>query len=582
MTNPIRILTSLLLAASAGIAGSPAQANAVTGMLSGHVITDGGEPAANVLVHAARSDNTSLSGRTGADGSYRFDAVEPGQYRLRFSPAEGLQQYAPGKKREYEAAVFEVGQGRETVVNETILPRGDIAGRFVDFDGSPIAGAWVSARDIDGGTNLSARTDANGQWRAPGAYAGRYEIRFDYSDTIRQAAFGKAGRAEPDLVTVAAGTTTTVDDTAIARTGIRVSATDSVTGAPVLSFSASAGLRERSTGTGELLLDGVQAGVQVVRVDAEHYFAKETEVTFTLDGQAELAVTLVPQAHITVKVVDAATGAPLEGICVGAFNPSHGYFGDSTCGRLSDVEGNLRIGFLTAGTYQLFATPGWGAPAGYGAQWVGATGGTGRQLLAKSFAVGAGQTVTGPVITLDRAGSITGRVSNPDGTPARQGAVGVLSGHPISGSSLGAPINEDGSYTIDFLGPYDWPLLFQGSANQWSGQVGDRHFARHIKVTSGATVTYDFRFKPGVTLTVNVPTPVEWILFFNAITGDLMGADPGYPDNVFITSMVGPQLIKLQVWPPQGDPYWAGGADFAHARTYLLPSNGSKTIGLGS
>jgi hypothetical protein len=45
--------------------------------------------------------------------------------------------------------------------------------------------------------------------------------------------------------------------------------------------------------------------------------------------------------------------------------------------------------------------------------------------------------------------------------------------------------------------------------------------------------------------------------------------------------MAGPQLVKLQVWGIS-DPYWVGGTDFFHARTYWIPASGSKTIDLSS
>lgn len=164
---------------------------------------------------------------------------------------------------------------------------------------------------------------------------------------------------------------------------------------------------------------------------------------------------------------------------------------------------------------------------------------------------------------------------------ARFGSVGILTGHPISGSGLGVPINEDGSYTIDFLGPYEWPLLFEAvdQAAQWSGQIGNRFGAQLIAVTAGAATTYDFTFKAPVTINVQAPPQTAWVLFYNAGTGDIMGAGSGYPDNQITELMAGPQNVKLQVWPETGgSPYWVGGPDFASATTYRVPSSGPRTF----
>jgi len=161
-----------------------------------------------------------------------------------------------------------------------------------------------------------------------------------------------------------------------------------------------------------------------------------------------------------------------------------------------------------------------------------------------------------------------------------RGSVDVLTGHPISGSGLGVQVNEDGTYTIDFLGPYDWPLLFDehGQGSQWSGHVGDRLFARTIKVTAGGTTTFDFRYRAAVTVTVKGIPLEEQVLFYNAVTGDIMGAGSGFGKEAVTEFLVGPQLVKVQVWPSFGGPYWVGGNDFFHAAPYWIPGSGTKTI----
>ncbi|WP_117210165.1 hypothetical protein [Allorhizocola rhizosphaerae] len=145
------------------------------------------------------------------------------------------------------------------------------------------------------------------------------------------------------------------------------------------------------------------------------------------------------------------------------------------------------------------------------------------------------------------------------------------------------PVTADGRYTIDFLGPYDWPLLFNAwdQASQWSGQVGNRHLARAVKVNAGATTTFDFRFRPAVAVTVKVrgvPAGIDSIVALNAITGDFMGGAGGLPGDSVTMGLVGPQLVKLLITPRDGEQRWVGGDDFLDAQPFWIPASGSRTI----
>ncbi|WP_117210166.1 carboxypeptidase-like regulatory domain-containing protein [Allorhizocola rhizosphaerae] len=431
--RPLALLAVLALAA-ATTAAATAHAASASGSLTGRVVTHTGEPAGNIAVTAQRAGGPWLRGSTSSDGTYAFSAVPAGDYTIMVEPVASVRQYVPQQRFNRLAQVFAVREGEATVVNETLLPQGNLAGRFVDFDGSPLAGARVSVRDLDGESFPGTQTDANGSWRIDGVFASRYQVHFSHGNVISQHAYGKVGVATADVVTVAPNTTTTVNDTALARTSVRVTATDSHTGARLTSFNVSIGQRYESTDTSELVIDGIQAGTHEAEVFAEGYFQSRTRVTLTAGQQGHLAAALEPQSFITVRVVDAATGAPVPNFCVAAMTLTDAVVPDSLCGELTDESGNLRIGWLHAGTYQLFATkPRFGTSPDYGSQWVGADGGTGRQLLAQSVRVGTGQTVAGPVIRLDRPGTITGQVSTPDGQLPRNGRVGVLVGHPFAG-----------------------------------------------------------------------------------------------------------------------------------------------------
>ncbi|MBI2189431.1 MAG: TonB-dependent receptor [Acidobacteria bacterium] len=93
---------------------------------------------------------------------------------------------------------------------------GDIAGRVRDETGVPIAGAAVSARNVDTGFERSTSTGADGRFfipgvPAPGAYDVRVEAR-DFAPAIRAGILVQAGTALTlDFVlTIAIGTTVVV------------------------------------------------------------------------------------------------------------------------------------------------------------------------------------------------------------------------------------------------------------------------------------------------------------------------------------------------------------------------------------
>jgi len=418
----LALSTAVVVAAAVGLAGAPAQADPTTGSIIGQVVTDTGARAAGVRLTAV--GNSFGSGVTDADGNYRLDNLAPGDYRLRVEPRAGMSQYANQKRFYFQADVFAVRAGESTSVNETLLPRGAMRGRLVDTDGSPLGGVQVAISYLDGSAFLDTSTDADGRWLFEDIFAGRYQVKFDdYGRGIHQSAFGRTGIAKPDPVTVIAGQAAEVNDTAVARTSMRITATDSLSGAQVMSFSAFAAGSFASSDTGELLLSPVQAGTHRVDVFADGYLGAFNDISLVPGEIAQLAVRLVPQSSIEATVVDAQTGQPVPGICVDAYQLTLAV-AHTACGSVSEADGKVKVSGLRAGAYQLFANPVDGTPHTYGAQWVGFGRGTGRQLHAKSFVVGTGETLQGPVIRLDRAGTISGGCPHRTVPPCR----GVMSG----------------------------------------------------------------------------------------------------------------------------------------------------------
>ncbi len=581
MVNKLRGLAILAVMATAGSLGvaAPASADPTKGTIAGH-FTDGGTPMAGVLVFVTRTDGSAFSySTTDSSGFYRTSELPPGDYKVEFDLRWG-KQYAHQKLGWDTATIYSITAANEIVVDDTLLPTGSISGRFTAQDGSGIGG--VSVYGIG---SQPITTDANGDWQAPKAFARPgYTIFFSsWERRISQYAFGKKDSFTADPITVTAGVNTVVNDTLLPTGSVRVTARDSVTGAPISTFSANAGNSYGNTQTGEIILADVTVGTQTVYVGAEGYLrATPVTVTVVQGQQVDVVVTVSPPSVIEATVVDRATGAPLAGVCVGVvrgeLRPTEG-----TCWNHTDEQGKISIGDLESGTYNLVAFP-MEAP-GYGTQWVGANGGTGKQHLAADITVGVGQTAAAPLIKMDRAGSITGRVTKPSGAPASSGWTAIYGVADGAGEiPPGAAIfDADGRYRLDNLGPYDWQLFFfgDGEARQYSGGVANRLLARAIPVSVGATSTYNFQLRAGTAMTftiTGITQPNVTLVFFNAVTGDKIDYRQVYPQPFTVTTpLIGPQFVKIAVETFYGR-VWVGGADQAHAGIFWIPGSGSKTI----
>src|SRR5690606_6524554 len=192
---------------------------------------------------------------------------------------------------------------------------------------------------------------------------------------------------------------------------------------------------------------------------ADGYSYRDTaSVTVVEDEVAEVTLTFHPKARVDTTVVDAATGEPVEGVCLIPATTTQ-FILPEFCPQVSGPDGHVTVEIDRGGTYQFLAWP--RDAEGYGAQWVGHHGGTGFQLAAARVTVAEGGVASAPVVRMAPAGTIAGTVTLPDGTPATSGSVRIGNDpFNVGGGLGGVPIDEQGHYTIDGLGPYEWPLLF--------------------------------------------------------------------------------------------------------------------------
>jgi hypothetical protein len=162
-----------------------AQGGIVTGVV---VRWPSGEPAAGAPVKltdeppsVGPAGHQTQSTTTSADGSFRFDNVEPGTYYV----VANIQGYLPteyGQRTPTGTGIaFDVAAGQRVSVRLTAWPTGSISGRVVDADGDPVGRVQVIAmrfiyRQGKPETTLaqSVMTNDRGEyrmfWLTPGTY----------------------------------------------------------------------------------------------------------------------------------------------------------------------------------------------------------------------------------------------------------------------------------------------------------------------------------------------------------------------------------------------------------------------------
>ncbi|WP_329109584.1 carboxypeptidase regulatory-like domain-containing protein [Micromonospora sp. NBC_01699] len=557
-------------------------AQSPTGSIAGRLTRPGGTQAAYWVVQAD-GDDDSGSALTDGFGHYRIDNLAPGSYRLLFLLPSGARQWAPQARSRETAGSFAVSADTVTTHDEQLLPTGSVDGRFTDAAGNGMAGISVTVFDVERNEYLSGSTTADGRYRIDGVLHGDYRVRFtDWQSGLDQYAHGKLTEAAADPITVAANQTTTVDDSRLPTGSVRITARDSVTGAVVPDFFATVLGRGGASTGGAVVIDEVPAGSHVISASGENhpYVGNAATVTVVAGEQTDVELTLRPYARITTRVTDRASGAPVGDICVVAL-PVKTFPFPGGCSGVSDPTGAATLRVSESGAYNLLVLPEPGSD--YGAQWVGSTGGTGTQQTARRVTVAAGEVRAVPKIKLDPRGTISGTVTGATGAPVQAGSVSIA-GPDLSGSghgNRGSQVAADGSYEIDWLGPYEWPLLFSAAdhAYQWSGTVGNRLNADPVSVQAGATTDFDHTLTQGTNLVVTAPGEpgVCRLVVRNAVTSDGAGLVHNYsPTSGTPLRILGGQKVKIEL--TCGSTRWYGGTDLASATAVTIPAQGTVSI----
>ncbi len=279
------------------------------GVVTG-VVTRAGQPVvgATVTVVDARGADLAVTVETGASGAFRAEGLQPGVATLRVRSEDDM-------TTTVSTTIPDDGTPARA---DVVFGSGSLAGRLVDPDDAPVAGAWIQIeRENAGGTAWGVRagaiSDVDGRFDAQGLEDGRYRVRVAggaHAGLLTTPQDIRAGQPlDLGTLRLVAGATLTgrvTDDRGTPVEDATITLKDEG-GRPVSLFSLV------STGSdGRYRMTGLAPGRYVVGFEARGYAPSEEPVTVPASG-ATADGRVARGGSIEVVVKDAA-GRPLPGV----------------------------------------------------------------------------------------------------------------------------------------------------------------------------------------------------------------------------------------------------------------------------
>lgn len=524
--------------------------------------------------------------RTETEVAAEFCSDEQGSYQITGVPTDvsyKIRNYAEGFRTEWwysEPNYLNADNvwvpAYDLVERNVTLGRGAgvIRGRITDDSGAPPADATVTVYAVDSYFDAIAYTWdlGDGHYEIDNLAPGRYRMSVYDNSRGTQWVPQKETQDEATVFTLSDGQTLVIDEQLLPLGAVEARVTDAETGEPVprpcLYVSSAPNSRQACGADGLVRVEDVPPGYWDISVSggASYFPLEEGQHVEVHRGEvARLTYQLSPAAAIVTTVRDAATNAPVSGVCVHLVAPKWGGQSAHMYQYCSDSDGRLGVGPLDgSGTVQLYAyqsrNPDHTPPKYYGAQWVTADRGTGDQRKALLVEIEAKRTTAIPDIKMDEPGAISGVIRDKVTGASIAGVCAYpYAFQPNQGGVFGRHCsNSEGRYTISDLGPYHWPVEYTpytGYAWQWSGDAPDRFSATMIKVAAGSTATMDARLVRGGTVAGRVTDGDRvvdggYVWTYNATTGDI--ASPSYTsisqDGTFSLRGHRTQSLYVEYW----------------------------------
>lgn len=474
---------------------------------------------------------------------------------------------------------------------------GTIAGVVTGPDGvTPLGGVTVVAGPFSGsGVGSFATTLSDGSYEITGLSSGSYRVQFSPpsgSSYAWEYFNNTQDYFSAMTVAVVSGATTPSINASLELGGTISGVVTGSDGAPLAGVSVSAG-GAGGSGWATTLLDGsyeitgLRAGSYQVQFippfgssysgefynNATNYLAATPVPVVAGETRSGVNASLESSASGTITgVVTGPDGSPVANVEVSAF-PIPG--GSMPGSAVTGPDGIYEIDGLAAGNYSVKFSPGPGSP--YAAEYYDSARDSWSWTLVEVI---SGQTTSGINASLELGGTISGRVTGPDGlTPLASVQVWATPGAASPATTEADGTYEitglyAGEYTVEFSPPAGTPYVGElySNAFEWSA-------AAPVSVLPGGTASgIDASLEVGGSISGLVTGP-DGVTPLGGVSVNLMTPDgefAGYysfssPDGSYQITQVRARDYQVIFFPP-----WASGYAFEYYNNAADP--GAATV----
>jgi hypothetical protein len=533
----------------------------VGGSISGYVYeADGTTPVAGAEVSASLIYDEAMEPPepvrpviTGSDGGYTISGLPSGNYRVS-AHAEGYiwEYYDSAYAYNQAASVSVAAPDDSTNIDFTLEVGGTISGHVYEADGTtPVDNVRVYARDYDTGAYDYAWTATDGSYILTGLSSGKYRVRAEADDYIREYYDGAYNQHEAALVTVTApGETGSINFTLDIGGTISGHVYEADGTTPIESATVYANLIDgdysmstRTGSDGGYTVTGLPSGNYRVSVRADGYISEYYDSTYYYTMGTPVSVTMpedTPNIDFTLEVGGSISGyvyeadgtTPIAGAAVSAKLIG----GEVTEPRepvprpvkpvITSSDGSYTVSGLRSGDYMVSVRAEGNIWEYYDSAYA--------YSQATPVSVTASDESTNIDFTLDIGGTISGHVYKADGTTPIAGAEISAYYYDTGRHAASTVSTATGSYTVTGLptGEYRLLVLAEGYIRGYYHGTHDYGEATPVSVTMpDDTLNIDFTLDIGGTISGHVyeadgTTPVAGARILASLVhgGHYMGA----------------------------------------------------------